>query len=182
MQDKGPSGERETDFILVHDDVTNIGSQNAHLREIIQEQQIDITSLPLDLERAKWTMKYLEQRKKQLEGQQAIMELQNIHENCQAAQRRRIELTSLEKDINDDRDSWLKRIKIHLEKLLEKADRDKALLRHMVFHYKACTMSSKARIRNLKAKLKKAIKKKKRKKEHDHLRILVEASLAQHDS
>lgn len=66
---------------------------------------------------------------------------------------------SLEQEINDDRESWLKRINIHLERLLEKADRDKALLRHMAFYYRARNMSSKARIRSLKAKLKKAIRK-----------------------
>ena len=64
MQDEGPSGERETDFILIHDDDTDTGPQSAKLREIIQEQQIEIQALSLDLERAKWTMRYLEQRKK----------------------------------------------------------------------------------------------------------------------
>ena len=64
MQDEGPSGERETDFILIHDDDTNTGPQSAKLREIIQEQQTEIEVLSLDLERAKWTMKYLEQRNK----------------------------------------------------------------------------------------------------------------------
>ena len=108
------------------------------------------------------------------------MELQNIHENRQAAQRRRIELTSLEQEINKDRESWLKRINIHLERLLDKADRDKSLLRHMVFHYRARHMSSKARIRNLKAKLKKVEKKQKRQKEHDRLQILAEASFTEH--
>ena len=97
------------------------------------------------------------------------MELQNIRKNRQATQRRRIELTSLEQEINDDWESWLERINIHLERLLEKDDRDKALLRHMAFHYRARNMSSKERIRNLKAKLKKATKKQKRQKEHDHL-------------
>ena len=86
--------------------------------------------------------------------------------------------TSLEQEINYDQESWLERINIHLERLLEKADRDKALLRHMVFHYRARNMSSKARIRNLKAKLKKATKKQKRQKEHDRLQILAEAYLA----
>jgi len=33
---------------------------NAELREIIQEQQSEIEALSLDLERAKWNMKYLE--------------------------------------------------------------------------------------------------------------------------
>ena len=54
-----------------------------------------------------------------------IMELQSIHENRQAAQQRRIELTTLEQEINNDRESWLEQIDIHLERLLEKADRDK---------------------------------------------------------
>jgi len=62
-----------------------MGPQSAHLKEIIQERQTEIQALSLDLERTKWTMKYLEQRKKQLEDQQAIMELQNIRENRQAA-------------------------------------------------------------------------------------------------
>ena len=35
MHDEGPSGERETDFILIHDDDTNVKS--AKLRRIIQE-------------------------------------------------------------------------------------------------------------------------------------------------
>ena len=39
MQDEGPSSERETDFILLHDDDTDMGPQSAKLREIIQEQK-----------------------------------------------------------------------------------------------------------------------------------------------
>lgn len=62
------------------------------------------------------------------------MELQNIHENHQAAQYRRIQLTPLEQEINNDRESWLECINIHLERLLEKADRDKTILRRMVYH------------------------------------------------
>jgi len=97
------------------------------------------------------------------------MELQNICENRQAAQRRRIELTSLEQEINDDWESNIERVNIHLEKLLDKADKDHALLRHMAFHYMAHNKFCKAQIRNLKSKLKKAIWKKKRQKELDHI-------------
>ena len=157
-----------------------MGPQSAHLKEIIQEQQTEIKALSLDLERAKWTMKYLEQRNKQFEYQQAIMELQNICENRQAAQRRRINLTSLEQEINDDRESNLERVNIHLKGLLDKAYKDHALLRHMAFHYMARNKVCKARIRHLKAKLRKAMRKQKRKRELDHLQILAEASLAQH--
>ena len=110
------------------------------------------------------------------------MELQNIRENRQAAQRRGIELTSLEQEINDDRESNLERINIQLERLMDKADKDHAFLRHMDFHYMARNKVCKARIRNLKAKLKKEIRKQKRQKEHDHIQILVEASLAQHET
>ncbi len=135
----------------------------------IQEQNTEIQDLSLNLERAKWITRYLEQRNKKLEDQQNIMELQSIRENRQAAQQRRIELTTLEEEINNDHDSWLEQIKIHLERILEKADKDKTILRRMVYHYRARNMSSKARIRSLKAKLSKATKRQKRQKEKDQL-------------
>ena len=96
-------------------------------------------------------MTYLDYRNKQLEDQQAIMELQNIREQHQAAQRRRVELTSLEQEINEDREANLKRVNMHLERLLDKADKDHALLRHMAFRYRAQNMSAKAWIKSLKA-------------------------------
>ena len=64
MHDERPSGERDTEFVLLHDDETDTKPTNAELREIIQEQQSVIEALSLDLERAKWNMKYLEQRNK----------------------------------------------------------------------------------------------------------------------
>ena len=72
-----------------------MGPQSTNHKEIIQEQQTNIKALSPNLEMAKWIIKYLEQRNKQLEDQQVIMELQNIRENRQAAQRRRMEFTSL---------------------------------------------------------------------------------------
>jgi len=42
------------------------------------------------------------------------MELQNIRQNRQVARRRRVEFTSLEQEINVDRESWLERVNIHL--------------------------------------------------------------------
>ena len=107
-----------------------------------------------------------------------IMELQNIREDRLTAQQRRIEFTSLEQDINEDQESNIERVNIHIERLMNKADRDNALLRHMAFHYMAQNKVCEARMRNLKAKLKKAIRKKERQKEFDHLQILAEASLA----
>jgi len=110
------------------------------------------------------------------------MELQNIREHRQAAQRRRVELTSLEQEINEDREANLERVNMHLERLLDKADQDLALLRHMAFRYRVRNMSAQARIRSLKAKLRKATRKAKEAKEQDRLRILVEASLAHHNT
>ena len=100
------------------------------------------------------------------------MELQSIRENRQAAQKRRIELTTLEQEINNDRESWLDRVNLHLEKLLEKANRDKTILRRMASHYRARNMSAKARIRSSKAKLSRATKEA---KEKYRPRILAEA-------
>jgi len=97
------------------------------------------------------------------------MELQNIREHRQAAQRRRVELTSLEQEINEDREANLKRVNMHLERLLDKADKDLALLRHMAFHYRARNMSAKARIKSLKVKMRKATRKEKEAKEQDQL-------------
>ena len=63
MQDEGPSGEpsgeQESEFILLHDDDIDTDPQSAQLKEIIQEQQAEMQALSLDLERAKWNMKYL---------------------------------------------------------------------------------------------------------------------------
>ena len=50
------------------------------------------------------------------------MELQNIREHRQAAQRRRVELTSLEQEINEGREAHLKSVNMHLERVLDKAD------------------------------------------------------------
>ena len=110
------------------------------------------------------------------------MELQNIRENRQATQQRRIELTTLEQEINNDRESWLEQINIHLERLLEKAERGKTILRRMAFHYRARNMSAKARINSLKAKLRKATRKEKEAKEKDRLQILAKDSVAHHST
>ena len=110
------------------------------------------------------------------------MELQNIHEHHQAAQRRRVELTSLEQEINEDREAHLESVNMHLERLLDKADQDLALLRHMAYRYRSRNMSARAQIRNLKTKLRKATRKAKEEKEQDRLRILAEASLAHHNT
>jgi len=50
---------------------------------------------------------------------------------------------------------------MHLERLLDKAEKDHALLRHMAFHYRARNMHAKAEIKSFKAKLSKATKEEK---------------------
>jgi len=84
------------------------------------------------------------------------MELQNIQENCQATQRRRVEFTSLEQEVNVDKESWIERANIHLERNLEKGINEKNMLRNLSYYYLSRNMVCQARIRSLKAKLKRA--------------------------
>ena len=106
-----------------------------------------------------------------------VMELQNIWQNRQATRRRRVEFTSLEQEINADRESWLERVNFHLERKLEKAINEKNMLRNLSYHYLSRNLVCQARIRSLKAKLKRASR---RQKEDEEIQILAEASLAQH--
>ena len=107
------------------------------------------------------------------------MELQNIRQNRQAARRRRVEFTSLEQEINADRESWLERVNIHLERKLEKAINEKNMLRNLSYHYLSRNLVCQAKIWNLKAKLKRASR---RRKEDEGLQILAKASLAHHNT
>lgn len=75
----------------------------------------------------------------------------------------------MEQEINNDRESWLDRVNLHLEKKLEKANRDTAILKRMACHYRSWNRSAKARIRSLKAKLSKATKEAKEAKEQDRI-------------
>ena len=131
--------------------------------------------MTVKLQIAQWIINYLEQRNKQLEYQQAIMEFQNIRENRQATQRSQTEMTSIEQEIEADRETWLERVNINLEKFLEKVKKEKNMLRHMKNHYWAINHVCKARIKILKAKVKRALRRRKR---QDRLQILAEASLA----
>lgn len=49
MDDEGPSGGQEMDFIHIQDDDTDLGSQISNLKEIIQEQQVEINDFSLNL-------------------------------------------------------------------------------------------------------------------------------------
>ena len=57
MQDEGPSGGQDTEFILIDVDA---GSPSSKLKEVIQEQKAEIGTLTEKLQRAQWVIKYLE--------------------------------------------------------------------------------------------------------------------------
>ena len=78
-----------------------------------------------------------------------------------------------------ERETELMHVKIHLEKLLAKANREKDMLHHMKGHYWAHMHVCKARMKILKRRLSEALKRRKR---PDPLRILAEASLAGQDT
>jgi len=98
-----------------------------------------------------------------------------IKEGRQKIKEANVPLTPLEQEIENDMETWLERVKIHLEGLLEKANRDKKMLHHMAYHYMTQNKICNIRIRKLKARLRKALR---RKKEYDKLKIFIEASLA----
>ena len=76
-----------------------------------------------------------------------------------------------------ERESMLIRVNEHLQRLLEKANHDKELLRNMRTHYWARLHVCKAKMKILQRKLSEA---RKRKKRTNPLRILAEASLTHH--
>lgn len=106
---------------------------------------------------------------------QILMELQMIKENRKKAKEAHVKLTSIEQEIENDRENWMERVNIHLEGLIEKANKDKNMLHHMAYHYLTRNKICNIRIMKLKASLRKDLKSK---KEQDKLKILAEASLA----
>ena len=77
--------------------------------------------------------------------------------------------------IEKDKELWLDRVNIHLEKLLKKAERDNNFHRHMARHYFTRNQIAKVRVKNLRKKLKETLIKL---KEKYNLDLLAEASLA----
>ena len=116
---------------------------------------------------------YLEQQNKQLEDQHTLVELRRIREDRQLAWKRPGDMKPA------DRETCLTHVNIHLEKLLEKANRDKDMLHHMKGHYWARMHVCRAKMKILKRRLSRALKRRKR---PDPLRILAEASLAEHEA
>jgi len=81
----------------------------------------------------------------------------------------------LEKEFEEDRETWLDKFNFHLEKLLQRANGDNQIIRHMAHHYRTWNKICNIRVKQMKTRLKQALK---GKKEGDRLRLLVEASLA----
>ena len=146
---------------------------------IIKEKEAEIQAFSANLKRAKWVISYLEQENKKLTDKQELMELQIIKENRQRSKKAKGKLTSVEKEIENDRKFLLEKVNMHLEMLLEKANREKKMLCHMAYHYLTRNKICNARTKRLKAKLRRVLR---NKKEKDKLKILAEASLAQQNT
>lgn len=146
-------------------------SPTSEFQEAIQQKEAENRLLQRKLEMAQWTINYLEQRNKQLEDEKELDELWRIRSDRIINRRRPGDLLPRE------RESMLIRVNAHLEKLLEKANKDKRLLRDMKTHYWARLHVCKARMKILQRKLSEA---RKRRKRTNPLRILAEASLTHH--
>ena len=97
-----------------------------------------------------------------------------IKENRQKEKKAKVKMTSIEQEFENEWETWLERVNIHLEKLLEKANRDKKMLSHMAYHYMTRNKICNIRMRKLKERLRKALRSK---KEQEKLKILADASL-----
>lgn len=62
------------------------------------------------------------------------MELGMLKVKRQSGKEAQVTLTPIGKYIEDDRENWLERVKLHLERLLQKANRDDQMIRHMAYH------------------------------------------------
>ena len=83
------------------------------------------------------------------------------------------------KEIEEDRENWLDMVNLHLEKLLQKANRDNKIIRHMAHHYRTRNKICNIRVKQMKTRLKEALK---GNKEGDRLSFIAEASLANQDT
>ena len=102
-----------------------------------------------------------------------------IREERQEAKKAKGKMTSIEQEIENDQENLLERVNIPLEKLLEKANKEKKMFRHMAYHYLTQNKICNIRMRKLKARLRKILRSQKEKKK---LEILGDASLAHHSS
>jgi len=107
------------------------------------------------------------------------MELELLKVKRQGNKEAPVTLSRIKKKIEDDRETWLERVNSNLEMLLQKANRDNQIIRHMAYHYKTQNKICNMRIKKLKARLRRALK---GKKEEDRLKLVAEASLDHQDA
>lgn len=67
-------------------------------------------------------------------------------------------LTPIEKEIEDDRETWLERVNFHLEKIFQKANRDNQMIKHMAYHHRTRNKIFNVRVKQMKARLRRALK------------------------
>lgn len=104
-------------------------SPTLELHEVIQQKEAKNLLLQQKLEMAQWTIKYLEQRNKQLEDEKVLDELWRIRSDRNLNRRRPGD------PLPADRESMLIQANANLKRLLAKANQDKNLLRNMKNHY-----------------------------------------------
>lgn len=72
---------------------------------------------------------------KQLEDKQNLMELEMLKLKRQNDKEDLVTLTSIKQEIEHDWENWLERVNMHIEGLINKANRDNIMLWHMSYHY-----------------------------------------------
>jgi len=162
-------GEAHHDFI----DLDAHSPSSSDFYELIRQREEENLVLQWKLEMAQWTITYLEQRNRQLETEKELDELWRIRGNRGLNRRRPGD------PLPADRETLLIQENARLERLLEKANQDKELLRNMKTHYWARLHVCKAKMKILQRKLSEV---RKRKKRTNPLCILAEASLTHHDT
>jgi len=70
-------------------------------------------------------------------------------------------MTSIEQEIENDSEYLLEKVNMHLDRLLENANKEKKMLCHMVYHYLTRNKIYNARTKRLKAKLRRVLRNKK---------------------
>ena len=85
-----------------------------------------------------------------MSDKQVLMEVELLKVKRQSDKEAQVTLTLIEKEIEDDRETWLERVNFHLEKLLQKANRDNKMIRHMAYHYRTRNKICNMRVKKMK--------------------------------
>ena len=60
MHEEGPTKGKDSDLILIEEDVMGLSVQDSRIKEmIIKEKEVEIQNLSINLEREKWIINYL---------------------------------------------------------------------------------------------------------------------------